>query len=397
MKPLHILLVLVLVLPFINVLAQSKPKVIVIGIDGLRPDALAAADTPNLDALIANGLYSPDALNDDITVSGPGWSAMLCGVWSDKHGVENNFFLNSDYDTYPPIFRRLEEYNSELHTASICHWSPINAFITQDHADYKATFGSDEEVAEDAASYLSNEDPDFLFLHFDDVDHEGHAFGFSPDVPNYINGIEGVDNLIGPILSSIENRPGYDEEDWLILVSTDHGGIGTSHGGSSIEEQRIFVIASGNSIPVSTLNSTEVYDENTGEYIEDFSATPRIVDIPVTAMAHLCVPIDPGWSLDGEVLVETCGATSIGAQADNPTDWLLWPNPCTDKLNLQTDTKDQLHAYQVFDAQGQEFLKKQSSDLLQDRWIDVSALSPGTYFLKLNLKRELHKYTFVKQ
>ena len=58
-------------------------RVLVIGIDGVRSDALTEANTPNLDALMSTGVYSPDALNDDITISGPGWSDILCGVRSD--------------------------------------------------------------------------------------------------------------------------------------------------------------------------------------------------------------------------------------------------------------------------------------------------------------------------
>ena len=35
-----------------------KPHVLVIGIDGLRPDAMQKAKTPNIDALIQNGAVS---------------------------------------------------------------------------------------------------------------------------------------------------------------------------------------------------------------------------------------------------------------------------------------------------------------------------------------------------
>jgi len=87
-----------------------------------------------------------------------------------------------------------------------------------------------------------------MFLHFDDVDHAGHAEGFSPNVSQYITAIEGVDAYISPIMQSISQRPNYANEDWLVLITTDHGGLGTSHGGNSIEEQNVFVIASGNAI-----------------------------------------------------------------------------------------------------------------------------------------------------
>ena len=83
---------------FTTLWSQDLKKVLIIGIDGCRSDALEIASTPTIDSLINEGIFSPDALNDDITISGPGWSANLCGVWSDKHQVTNNDFsinLNS--------------------------------------------------------------------------------------------------------------------------------------------------------------------------------------------------------------------------------------------------------------------------------------------------------------
>jgi hypothetical protein len=238
---------LTLFLPVI-LISQNTKKVIVIGIDGCRPDALLAANTPNIDNLIANGIFSPDALNEDITISGPGWSAILCGVWSDKHLVTNNSFNGNNYDTYPPFFKHINDFNSDLNTLSICHWSPINTFINQDYVDIAMNATSGLEVATEAANYLTNDDPDVVFLHFDDVDHAGHAYGFSPTIGEYISSIEGVDTEIGMVIQALEQRPNYADEDWLIMVTTDHGGGPSGHGGNSIEEKNIFVIASGNNI-----------------------------------------------------------------------------------------------------------------------------------------------------
>ena len=30
------------------------------------------------------------------------------------------------------------------------------------------------------------------------------------------------------------------------------------------------------------------------------------MDVPLTALAHMCVPIDPAWNLDGAPLTGTC-------------------------------------------------------------------------------------------
>ena len=66
-KRLNLFLTFLLLSPFI----YSQNKVLIIGIDGCRPDALQQANTPNIDQFLSNSIYSWDALNDGITISGP--------------------------------------------------------------------------------------------------------------------------------------------------------------------------------------------------------------------------------------------------------------------------------------------------------------------------------------
>ena len=255
------ILIILFCLPML-ISAQATKKVLVIGIDGCRADALSLANTPTIDNLISNGIFSPDALNDDITVSGPGWSAILCGVWSNKHLSFDNSFSGTDYVNYPPVFKYIEDFDNSLHTVSICNWNPINDYIVQNHADLKLNVSSDSSVSAEAANYITNHDPDFLFLHFDNVDHVGHSYGFSPNVSQYITAIEEVDILLSPIMQSIFQRPNYVNEDWLVLLTSDHGGVGTSHGGTSIEHQNVVVLASGNTVSQNIIlkDSSLVFD-----------------------------------------------------------------------------------------------------------------------------------------
>ena len=140
-------------------LFSQDARVLIIGLDGLRSDCLEAAETPALDGLIENGVFSPDALNNDITYSGPGWSAMVCGAWSDAHGVTNNDFTGSNYAAYPSFLERLETINPELNTYSICHWSPINDYIQGDVVDESINTTSDQAVADAAGAILGGRQP----------------------------------------------------------------------------------------------------------------------------------------------------------------------------------------------------------------------------------------------
>jgi predicted AlkP superfamily pyrophosphatase or phosphodiesterase len=264
--------------------APRVKKVLIIGIDGCRPDALLAANAPHLKGLIAAGAFSDQTQTGEDTVSGPGWSSMLTGVWANKHGVRNNEFRNPNYDKYPHFFRRLKAVQPELTLESIVQWAPIHEKIVSG-ADHSVAARTDALVAEGAVKVLSQQDPDVLFLHFDEVDGAGHSKGFHPTVPEYMQAIEQTDEYVGKVLEALKARPTYNDEDWLILSSTDHGGKGTGHGGGAKvpEIRTIFLIVSGPSA-LSGKIETPTY----------------IVDVAATAIAHLGVDIADNWEFDGK-------------------------------------------------------------------------------------------------
>ena len=108
---------------------SNENKVLFIGIDGCRADALEVANTPNIDSIIQNGLYINDAIssiNGQPTYSGPGWSSMITGVWMNKHGVTDNSFIGSNFEEYPPFTTLLENSGEDFYFSSFVMWSPIH-------------------------------------------------------------------------------------------------------------------------------------------------------------------------------------------------------------------------------------------------------------------------------
>lgn len=236
---------------------QNSRKVLFIGIDGCRADALTAANTPAMDNLLINSIYSTDGLCSYKTWSGNGWSSMLTGVWHTKHGVTDNTFSGSNYLNYPDFISRLEAFDSSLRTVTSVHWAPINDVIIQ-NADSERTYATDLEVKNGAVDALTNDDPDLLFVAFDDVDHAGHTYGFSPAVPEYIQAIEITEIYVGEIIAALHNRPNYANEEWLVVFTTDHGGNSAGHGGGTLEERTIFTIYSNPDFVQQEFSKTEV-------------------------------------------------------------------------------------------------------------------------------------------
>lgn len=273
------------------------PKVLLIGLDGVRPDILAEVPTPNIDALAAAGAFTDHARTGLPSVSGPGWSSMLNGVWPDKHGVTNNDFTGKRYDLYPDFLTRIEQVRPELGTFAVADWKPlvwaedgmatISDVLDEKHVldGYETGWSEgDEESAALAVAALADPGMDALFVYLgnpDEVSHETHSIG-----DEYRHAIALADSLVGVLVAAVRGRPTYTEENWLILMSTDHGRTADGdHGGDTPEERTIFFLASGPSAMVGTPADTVF-----------------IVDIPVTALAHLGVPADPSWSLDGKVV-----------------------------------------------------------------------------------------------
>lgn len=222
--------------------AQTK-KVLFIGIDGCRADVTMSSVTPNIHALADQSVYSLDGLCAATTWSGNGWSTMLTGVWHTKHNVQDNNFTSPNYANYPDFLTRAEAYNPNLRTISLAHWAPVNNTIVQ-NADVKTNFTTDLAVKNAAVNTLQNDNPDILFIDFDDVDHAGHSYGFSSSVPQYVSAIQTIDTYIGEIVNAMKSRSTYINEDWLVVLTTDHGAVDNGHGGGNLSERNIFTINS---------------------------------------------------------------------------------------------------------------------------------------------------------
>jgi predicted AlkP superfamily pyrophosphatase or phosphodiesterase len=275
---------------------QPVKKVLVIGLDGVRVDVLAAAHTPVIDSLAVAGFFSAEARTRVRTVSGPGWSSMVTGVRTDKHRVDNNNFEGNDYSTYPDFLTRIERQRPDLSTLAVLDWPPLGTTdsggpLFSDAIDVKITFDgetdgyrpADSLSVEAAVQHLRDTDVDVAFVYLGEIDAVAHET--SSRAPRYRESIERGDSLVGRMLEAVRSRPTYGDEDWLILLSTDHGrNDAGGHGGNSPSETTIFFLASGPSVsPGST------------------DCPPEIVDVAVTALAHMGLAADPSWGLAGRV------------------------------------------------------------------------------------------------
>jgi predicted AlkP superfamily pyrophosphatase or phosphodiesterase len=277
-------------------------KVLFIGIDGVRTDALKVANTPYLDSLIRHGAFAENTQilgeryrrND--TSSAPGWASILTGVWADKHGVQDSSFTGANLRRYPDFLHRFKLARPSARTAAFVSWDAIaqhllvapdvlRVFPAKGHA-LAAYLEADAHVADAARHHVAEADPDAVFVYFGLPDAVGHEKGFDPRVPEYRNAIGTVDRFAGSVLRALWARKTVSAEDWLVLVASDHGGKGIYHrlGYLHPEILTVFLIVSGPAAERGRIRSPTY-----------------IVDVAATALTHLGVALDDAWGLDGRV------------------------------------------------------------------------------------------------
>ena len=251
---------------FISPLPEGKTekKAIIIGYDGCRADALTfteksfsgvnklLSEGASLKLTYCGGVNYPEE-NTQKTSTAPGWCSILTGEWADKHGITGNG-INKTME-YKTLLTSLTEDGVIDSASFITSWD--GHFVT-DNSTYKLEKAYCEDnginvsfnyCIEDTASArtaikdLKQDDcSDFIFAIYEGPDHAGHTFGFSANSPIYEAGYRLNDILAYRTLKAIENRDTYETEDWLIIVTSDHGGFGTDHGGASIQERMTFLI-----------------------------------------------------------------------------------------------------------------------------------------------------------
>ena len=239
--------------------------IVIVGVDGAGA-FFREADTPNLDEIFANGAVTYEAITATPSISAQSWGSLLHGVTPEFHGLNNSIAENQTYSPdsdYPSFFRVVHEQMPEASLASFCNWNPINVGIIEDNIGvYKDHRTSDLGVTKAAIDYVKDEikngngAPTVLFLHYDEADAAGHNAGYG--TKTHLNKIGQQDGWIRRIYDVYAEKGLL--EDTLFIVTSDHGGSGTSHGGDTDTEMKIMFAATGKTVEQGTVGDMGIRD-----------------------------------------------------------------------------------------------------------------------------------------
>jgi hypothetical protein len=234
--------------------SQQIKHVVVMGFDGLSPDGLENANTPNFDKLISEGASTMHARAVLPTSSSTNWASMIMGAGPEQHGITSNSWEKSNFVLspivqsedflFPTIFNLLNAKIENAEIGAIYHWDGFGRLFEKNAVDYDISPKTEDETAQLASVYLKSKQPSFTFIHFDHVDHAGHEYGHG--TAEYYKSVEKADVLLGQVMEAISSSAMLNET--LVIISADHGGLGKGHGGESLKEIEIPFILWGKSI-----------------------------------------------------------------------------------------------------------------------------------------------------
>jgi predicted AlkP superfamily pyrophosphatase or phosphodiesterase len=259
--------------------------VVIISIDGLRPDALARADTPILDALQKIGAFSPAGQAVLPTVTLVNHASMLGGMSPEKHGIYWNV-NNPDLGKVngPTLFS--VAHDAGLSTAMVAGKPRLEHLVLPGSVDDYIYAGFlDTQVVDRALEVIQAGLPHILFVHLPDVDSAGHAAGWMS--PAQLLVVSQTDGLIGELVAALEAGQYLDTT--LLIITSDHGGKGIAHGGDSPEETTVPWLAVGPGVPVGLTLKSDIV----------------MYDTAATALYALHLPAPAEW--DGRPVLEIFG------------------------------------------------------------------------------------------
>lgn len=211
--------------------AGPAEHVVIISVDGLRPDALTSAPAPHILALLRQGAYSPDAETIALSETLPSHTSMLTGLDSRRHGVTWNDYRPQKIDL-PTVFSVARE--AGLSTAMLfCkdkfHFLAKPESTTWIYGPRPGAGIGRGLTADTLATQFTNEwtkHPYHLtFIHLAEPDSAGHVYGWMG--AEYLDAVRKADAAVGAIVETLRRSGAWEKT--ALLLTADHGGHDRGH------------------------------------------------------------------------------------------------------------------------------------------------------------------------
>lgn len=220
--------------------------------------------------------------NFQATSTAPGWAAITTGAWGKVNGVPDNpdeekgtniknlnkktFMLEAaeqgkrsimlaSWDAHKTTYKSEMDFVKEKGLPMEFYGFGEYGYtieldengepVLDDEGEEKKIKLNDHDVHNKILSCVTEgsvDEKDVIFGIYDWTDHNGHGTGFTNENRNYVNSFRYSNNMIYEVIQKIISRTSYNTEDWLIILTADHGGIKTWHGEQNPECRTTFIV-----------------------------------------------------------------------------------------------------------------------------------------------------------
>ena len=258
-------------------------------VDGMRPDALQQAHTPFMDKLIASGASTLTARTVMPSITLPCITSLFMSTPPQEHGVTSNIWNPDNVGTglMDVVGRAGGKAASFYNWEQLRDLSRPGALHTGIYLNncHKPEGAGDAELAQVAVETLKDKPVDFAFIYLGYTDAAGHDHGWMTDP--YLQAIENADICIRKVVDSLRNGSA---DDWLVAITSDHGGHETHHGTDMDVDMTTPIILHGD--PAITPGTT-------------LTGPVSIIDIAPTITRWLGLPAPSDWR--GQAISYTAG------------------------------------------------------------------------------------------
>ena len=217
-------------------------KVILILVDGMRPDGMMQCGNPFAQKLIEKSTYTLNARTVMPSVTLPCHMSLFHSVDPQRHGILTNTYV-PQVRPVKGMFDVFEEDDKKC--AFFYTWEELRDLSRPDHLHTALCINqhmqadTDIKITDAAIKYINEEAPDFLFLYLGETDEVGgHDCGWMSE--QYMKSVSKA-------LSCVERLQNSISEEYTVILCADHGGHDRSHGSDLPEDMTIPVVFCGRS------------------------------------------------------------------------------------------------------------------------------------------------------